>query len=327
MIFTCKNCNGNVVYDPKLGSMYCPYCGGTETQEVRPDTGVVLCRNCNAELKAGPYTSAMICPACGTGVVFDERTVGEMRPNKIIPFKVDRPTAIDLIKKHIQKRIFTPDTFILDENLRKLKGTYVPFWMYDFDSHLEYKATGTKVRSWTSGNYRYTETSTYSIERNMDFTFFDVPADASIAQDDERMDLMEPFDYGGLVDFQEKYMAGFNGEIPSVTADISRPRVEAKASSSAIAYVRESLSGYTSVTNERSTFKIDPIATDMDMIPVWEYEVPYKDKNYRFHINGQTGKIVGETPIALSRVLGFSGFMFGSLVLIAWAVIGFLTGV
>ena len=33
------------------------------------------------------------------------------------------------------------------------------------------------------------------------------------------------------------------------------------------------------------------------LLPVWVVKVEYKDKMYRFAMNGQTGKLVGELPI------------------------------
>ncbi len=33
------------------------------------------------------------------------------------------------------------------------------------------------------------------------------------------------------------------------------------------------------------------------LLPVWVVKVEYKDKIYRFAMNGQTGKLVGELPV------------------------------
>lgn len=321
MIFTCKNCNGNVIYSPTIGAMWCPHCGGTETQEQTPDIGTVICKNCNAELQPEPYTSAMMCPACGSSVVFDERVSGDDRPHKLIPFRIDYNGAVDIVKKHIAKRIFTPDAFLGEENLNKMRGHYVPFWMYDFDAKMKYTAKGKRIRNWASGDgYYYTETSIYEVKRAMEFTFNGVPADASIKMDDSRMDLLEPYDYSQFHDFEEKYMSGFVGEKPSVDDASMRPRVEKKSEESAYQLVRSTVTSYSSIYDVQTEFEIDPIDTNLDMLPVWEYKVPFRGKDWVFHINGQTGKIIGETPIVAGRVIAFSGFFLFSFVLIAYAI-------
>ncbi len=69
-----------------------------------------------------------------------------------------------------------------------------------------------KIRTWRSGNYEYTETSLYQVERDATIDFEKLPVDASIAMPDEAMDLIEPYDYKALEDFQTKYMSGFFAE-------------------------------------------------------------------------------------------------------------------
>ena len=53
MIYKCKNCGGNVVYDPDRKAMHCPYCDGIETQDKAPGGGMELCANCGAPIEAG----------------------------------------------------------------------------------------------------------------------------------------------------------------------------------------------------------------------------------------------------------------------------------
>ena len=72
-------------------------------------------------------------------------------------------------------------------------GDYVPFWFYDYDTNCTFHGEGTKVRSWTTGNTQYTETSYYDIVRDMDIDFDNIPVDASMGMPDDVMDLMEPF--------------------------------------------------------------------------------------------------------------------------------------
>ena len=54
MIFKCRNCGGNVVYDPERGRMHCPYCDGVDTQEQEEGDGQPVCKNCGEPLKQTP---------------------------------------------------------------------------------------------------------------------------------------------------------------------------------------------------------------------------------------------------------------------------------
>ena len=84
--------------------------------------------------------------------------------------------------------------FRTEVRLNGIHGDYVPFWFYDYDTNCTFHGEGTKVRSWTTGNTQYTETSYYDVVRDMDINFDKIPVDASIGMPDDVMDLMEPFD-------------------------------------------------------------------------------------------------------------------------------------
>lgn len=52
---------------------------------------------------------------------------------------------------------------------------YVPFWLFDTDVDAQVRYRATKVRTWSSGDYNYTETSYYMIHRGGNLSFEHVP--------------------------------------------------------------------------------------------------------------------------------------------------------
>lgn len=212
MIYRCKNCGGNVIYHPDKKKMYCPHCGGENSEEEIVSSVMTECANCGAPLEISDFTSACKCAYCGSYVILDEKVEGELKPHVILPFQISKEKAVELLRKEFQSRIFTPGTFLSEATLEGMEGVYVPFFLYDYLATYEYAGTGTKVRSWRRGNTEYVETSHYRVERDMDIDFEGIPVDASINMDDRIMDLMEPFDSKALKTFQKKYMSGFEGE-------------------------------------------------------------------------------------------------------------------
>ena len=234
MIFKCKNCGGNSLYNPEKKMMYCPHCESEESQEKLDGVGLTQCGNCGAPMEVPDYTSAMKCENCGSYHVFEERISGEYAPHLILPFQISKKQAVDILKKEFGKRVFTPSTFLSHASIAKMEGSYVPFFLYDFHADARYSAQGTKVRSWSSGNYRYTETSYFEIERDMDVEFDNIPVDASVRLEDSTMDLLEPYDYKALESFKEQYMSGFEGEIYTDNAIALQGRAEQKAKMKAL---------------------------------------------------------------------------------------------
>ena len=311
MIYKCRNCGANAVYSPEKGTMYCPYCDSQDSEELAPGGGMAVCMNCGGELKPGDYMSVVKCEHCGTYVIFEERTEGCYTQHVILPFKLGKKEVQERIRARYAKSAFIPADFLSDAKLSEIEGMYIPFFLYDFDCHYDIRATGSKIRTWRSGNYEYTETSLYQVERDATIDFEKLPVDASIAMPDEAMDLIEPYDYKALEDFQTKYMSGFFAEKYNMDATELGPRAKDKAKADAKAIMNKTITGYSTITNRTDNVTMDEKKADYALLPVWCYSYKYKGKDYLFKMNGQTGKIVGKPPVSWARVWGYGATVFG----------------
>lgn len=326
MNFQCKNCGGNVVFSPRKRKMYCPFCEGEDSEEIKGNDSLVTCASCGGELNVGEFTSASRCPYCNNYLIFDKRVTGEYEPSMMIPFLIDKDEAVSLMEKEFKKRTFTPSSFLSEKTLDDLNGRYVPFFLYDYNVLSSFRGTGQKVRSWTSGSYRYTETSYYQIIREMEAQYDNVPADASTEMDDKVMDLLEPFEYKDLMSFEPKYLSGFFGEIYNAPASSYADRAKEKVHESAEVLLRDSYGGYTGVITEVKNHNIMDKGNDFTLLPVWVYAYKYRDKIYNFYVNGQTGKVIGQTPVSKAKVLIY-GATVGLLTLAALLLIFMIAGV
>ncbi len=312
MIFKCKNCGGNAVYEPARGKMYCPYCDSLDSEEKQCEQhGVSVCVNCGGELQIGDYTSASQCPYCSSYIIFDERVQGEYTPHLILPFKVTKEAVKKMLRDKFKSSVFAPSDFFSDAKLDSMQGMYVPFWLYDYQAKGYYDGECTKVRTWVAGDKQYTETSVYHVVREMDVAFDKVPVDASQGMPDSTMDLMEPYNYQALEAFRAEYMSGFYGERYNQNADDMEHRARTRVTQDASSMLHSSISGYTSKRATRDGVELSRTEANYALFPVWVYNYKYKDRDYRFHVNGQTGKIVGKVPILTGKVVGYGATVFG----------------
>ena len=323
MIFRCKSCGGNTVYSPERKQMYCPYCESTDNEECIPSEETILCPACGGELKVGDYNAALRCEYCDSYVILEERTTGQYEPKMLLPFTKGHKDAEQILKENFGRRRFLPDDFLSDAKLSGMEGMYVPFFLYDFDVRYTISAIGHKVRTWTSGSYQYTEDSTYKVERSMIVPIEKMPVDASYEKPDPVMDLMEPYDYSQLQDFDPKYLSGFLAERYNMESEALLPRVQGKARDDAKSITESTISGYSSVTSRADAVSFRHNSTTYAMFPVWTYFYKYMDKMYPFYINGQTGKLVGDPPQSRIKMLLYSGTVMAGIfcILIMWNVI------
>ncbi|MBQ7066329.1 MAG: hypothetical protein IJN92_05870 [Lachnospiraceae bacterium] len=319
MIFKCVNCGGNVIYSPEKAGMYCPYCDSDESGEKAQGAGFT-CISCGAPLEVEEFTSACKCKYCGSYSILEERVEGEFTPHLVLPFKVGKKQAKEKIVEQFKKKRFIPSDFLSEAKMEKMEGNYVPFFMYDYDCKYHYEGIGKKVRVWRSGNTEYTETSLYKVERNMDVDFAGIPVDASKGMKDDMMDLLEPYDYQALEQFQDKYLSGFLSERYNMGSEELSIRAREKAKKDAESMIKSTLTAYQSVKTESDEANLSLKDTKYSLLPVWSYLYEYGGKKYEFHLNGQTGKLVGEPPISTKKVVAYSTTTF----LGVFAILNFL---
>ena len=275
-----------------------------------PSQNPVICINCGSQIPYTEFQSAGRCPACGTYLLRDDKVTYPYGADVVLPFKISKHEAEDKLKDEFGKKLFIPGTFLSQKTLEKMKGIYVPFWMYDYDSNVDYHATGTKVRTWTSGDKRYTETSYFDVARKLHVNYEGIPVDASIAMEDGIMDLMEPYDYTALIKHDNKYLSGFEAETYNMTPDEVAPRANEKADKANRGWVREYTSGYDTLINEMFNSNNRQTGTKFALMPVWMYEYRFQGKNYKFYVNGQTGKCVGTAPRSTAKAMGLTALLW-----------------
>jgi hypothetical protein len=171
---------------------------------------------------------------------------------------------------------------------------------------IDYAGIGKKVRHWTSGSYRYTETKEYRIVRNAKVLTKGIPADGESKIDDLLMEAIEPFNYNDLKDFSMSYLSGFYADKYDVDKAGVFPRIRERAVSAGKSIIDESIKGYTSVRPDRQNYNVQRTDWQYMMLPVWFMSYKYKDKIYEFALNGQTGKLAGTPPLSKPKLAAFS---------------------
>ena len=348
--YKCPCCGGAVEFNSNIQKMKCPYCdtefemdvlqayneelqndtedelswesaAGSEWQEGETDgMRIYICESCAGEIIGDENLGATKCPYCGNNVVIKGQFAGDLKPDYVIPFKLDKKAAKEAFKTHLQGKKLLPKMFKDENHLEEIKGIYVPFWLFDADvnGHMRYRAT--KVRTWSDSNYIYTQTNFYSVVRGGSVGFERVPVDGSTRMLDEWMESLEPYDFSEAVDFQTAYLAGYLADKYDVSADASVERANNRIRQSMEDIFRSSISTtYTSVVKENGNINIHNGKAKYALYPVWVLTTKWRDQIYLFAMNGQTGKFVGELPTdkgAYWKYWGMFTGLFAAIILL-----------
>lgn len=347
--YKCPCCGGAIAFDPTLQKMKCPYCDNEfdmetllaydsdlnstdEEDKIRWETPgnvwqegdtegmrVYSCKSCGGQIIGDENLGATACPYCGNPVVMMGQFTGDLKPDVIIPFKLDKEAAKAALKAHYRKP-FTPSSFFTGNHIDEIKGIYVPFWLYDTESHGSARYKATQVRTWADPQFMYTETKFFSVYREGDMSFQKIPADGSSQMDNTLMESIEPYDYSEAVDFQTAYMAGYLADKYDIEADANTERISQRVRNSTIEALNNTVTGYASAEMEASSVKSENGKITYAMYPVWLLNTKWNGQNYTFAMNGQTGKMVGDIPVSGAKAFGKFAMFAGIIAVVAFLI-------
>ncbi len=279
--------------------------GYVKEQTVTTSQSGFSCSSCGAQIVSDSNTVATECMYCGNPVVMSENVSGIVTPDKIIPFKIDKKTAEQMLKDFYKGKYLLPNAFVSNNRVSKISGLYVPFWFFSCTGSGSVTFEATKVKRWSDDDYNYTRTEYYQVYRSGQIGFSQIPVDASSKMEDNYMDGIEPFNYSELEQFSPIYMAGYFGDKFDVNVDDSAKRASKRVISSTEEAFKTTVTGYTTVTKKHSFVKMKGEDIAYAMLPVWMLNTKYNGKMYQFAINGQTGQIAGELPIDKGKLLKY----------------------
>lgn len=255
------------------------------------------CQTCGGEIIADDTTAASTCPYCGNHVVIGKMVSGTLKPDLVIPFKVDKKAAVEGLKQHYQGKKLLPRVFLDENHIEEVKGVYVPVWLFDAKADANLRFHGYTQRHYRQGQYDCTETSHFAIHRMGNLRFAGVPVDGSEKMPDVMMESIEPFDLSEAVDFQSAYLAGYFADRYDVDADQSIDRANQRIRASVEEAFLSTISGFMNVVPQHSSIRIGSGRVRYALYPVWLLTTNWNGGRYKFIMNGQTGKMAGDLPI------------------------------
>lgn len=340
-VYKCLNCQAGLEFDPSSQKWKCGYCfsefekealdaktpDAEETQKVeepdvdQPEMDSYRCTNCGAELIADSTTAATFCLYCKSPTIIKARFSGRFKPKYVIPFQLTKEQAKKLYQTWISKCLFAPDVFKSKNEIDKITGIYAPYWLFDTTANGMIQGEATKVNSWTQGDYHYTMTKYYEVIRSGHVRYDNIPVDASVKLDDKLMMKIEPFDYKDIKDFSMQYMSGFMAEKYDVEEMKARPVMEERANKYIQERLNSTVQGYTGFHVRNQSVQLMDTNDDYTLMPIYLLVNKFNGKEHVFIVNGQTGKVVGDTPISKMKQ-----FLFGLGIFVAVWLIGVIGG-
>ena len=352
--FKCPSCGGSIEFDSNIQKMRCPYCDtefdmasiremeeelaseGQDELNWHLDTSnawqdeegnnmvVYVCQSCGGEIATDRTTVASSCPFCDNQVVMSGNLVGQLRPDYVIPFKLDKAAAKEGLFNHFKGKRLLPKVFKTENHIDEVKGVYVPFWLFDADVNGKVHYRGTRVRKWSNRDFDFIETSHFDIVRGGSMAFDKVPVDGSTKMPEDLMESIEPYNYRENQEFHSGFLAGFVANKYDIDAKACEGRANQRIRATTEQAFRNTVQGYATVTQTSSNLKLSNGQVKYALLPVWRLNTTWRGKQYVFAMNGQTGKFVGDLPLDKGAFVRYFALFTGIISVLSFVAMWFI---
>ncbi|WP_370047067.1 hypothetical protein [Lysinibacillus sp. RC79] len=327
----CPSCSASIEFNPATGKLKCPYCGyeneiaAPEKQEEKVaqemdfamaeergnfnwgvEKKTVICKSCAAETIYDALQVADSCPYCGSNQVMEASAENTLAPNGVCAFEITDKQAGENFQSWIKGKWFTPRAAKDSAKPDSFKGVYLPYWTFDTKTSSRYSARYGRHRTVTDkeGNTR-TETDWYSTSGFYQEFIDDHLISATTRYDRNMMRKVEPFNLLNNKAYKPEYVTGFLSERYSIGLQDGWSQAKREISDHLNAQITSKIRWEHNadvVSNVHFSTTHDDITYKYLMLPIWLSSFRYKEKIYRFMVNGQTGRVGGDAPFSPLRV-------------------------
>lgn len=266
---------------------------------------IFTCKSCGAEISSTNLSAAGFCSYCGQPAVFSSRVSNERRPEKIIPFKIDKTACRELFVSRMKGALYAPKELTDPEALSGFVGIYMPYWVYDFSVGPKAMVPVSKTK--TEGRYEITDK--YTLTMDVEGQYKGIAFDASSSFDDHIAEVIAPYDAKDMIEFTPSFLCGFYADIPDVPSETYKDDAEVnilKHTFSAIdnecknkGYDRDKLKNGVTTAEEIVNLKYE--GEKEAMFPVWFLTYRKGDRVCYSVMNGVTGKLSADIPVDFKK--------------------------
>ena len=334
--FPCSKCGAMLVFLPGTSSLVCKFCGQKNQIEIRAGdiqeydlhqalielekprpvvkTPLIQCENCGAGFNFEKNFHAGECPFCGTDIVTRSAESKPIKPRSLLAFQINDNQAKELFHLWLKGLWFAPGK--VKRYARSdtgLTGVYLPYWTFD-------SSTVTNYTGMRGDIYYVTQRVSYvqngrtvsrlkrvpkirwtPVRGTVSRFFDDVLVGASRSLPRQLLEQLAPWDLENLMPYDQKYLSGMKSEFYQVELDEGFDRAKQIMDSVIYQDIAFDIGGdhqrihRQQTRHSNNTFK-------HCLLPVWSAAFYYREKSYRFVINGRTGLVRGERPYSYWKI-------------------------
>lgn len=283
-------------------------------------TQVKSCGNCSSLIAYHPNAVPGRCPVCNQNEFTDVKNSPKtLEPKNILPFTVPEHRARKILRRHLRKRRpwMLPAKIFKTYRPEQLRAAYIPAYLMDVYVRASWEGKG-GFRIPVNNKGKVTEkevwepvTGYYENFYENQFTLASPKIDKSV------FDQINDFPLRDLVAFDPGYLESFPAEVtekdPNDSVKDAEKSIDDAVKSQAQSKIKAEKTKDLKITSDKEALTWQHV-----LLPVWISSFTYRKKTFQYLINGKTGKVAGDKPLSLPRILILIGTITVLLVLLVW---------
>ncbi|APV52219.1 hypothetical protein BWI17_00910 [Betaproteobacteria bacterium GR16-43] len=336
--FPCSGCGAKLSFSPGTRNLKCEYCGAANEIEADDDGRIeelnfdtylkalegreemvqaetVKCGKCGAEQTLEGSLFAAACTFCSSPIVSKGYASRRIKPRSIIPFQVGHAKAKDEFRRWVRSLWLAPgDLKRYAQSDAAMTGLYLPYWTYDCatasaytgqrgdDYYTDDDVSVTDAQGRTTTESRRTKHTRWTpVSGNVEAFHDDVVVMASNSLPRTLHGAAMDWNLKGLVPYKPEFVSGFRAEAYQVGLREGFPIARETIDATVHSLIRRDIGGDQQRVQQVNT-QYSKVTFKHVLLPVWISAYRYRDKAFRFLINGQTGEVSGESPLSWAKV-------------------------
>ena len=330
--YKCPKCGATTRYDVNAGGVACEHCGFSKPAEAKRvgraadefeftlqtvaaaehGWGVALqelhCDQCGAALALPEGALTITCPFCASNRVNIRQAPSDiLRPRFLIPFKIQPADLHTKAGAWLRQGWFHPAELSASAVLSHFTGIYLPFWTFDCAIQAQWKA---QVGYERIERYYDHSSKDWKTRTHIDWRWED--GRVGLQTDDLLvvgtrhlskviLERVSQFNLSELVSYSPDFLAGWQAQAYNI------PLADAWEDGKATLRERAKDACYKDIpTSHVRNFSM--VADYQDetwrfvLLPIYLSAYRFQDKIYQVMVNGQTGIIAGQKPVAWWKI-------------------------
>jgi DNA-directed RNA polymerase subunit RPC12/RpoP len=331
--YPCTACGARVEYAPGGDVLRCPYCGHEQpvaaaVRQVREHAftelaqlprkplaslaaQVFVCRKCGAQTQSQALSQA--CQFCGAPLVADASLGGQIAPEAVLPFEVDRAGVRAALRAWVASRWFAPSQLKKVTEAESLKGTYLPHWTFDAGTESDYRGERGEhyyvTETYTETVNGQSQTRTRQVQKTRWYNangtvrrgFDDILVPATGHLSDKQLDKLTPWPLERAAAYQPDYLAGYDTLRYDVEPESGLQTAKERMAPVITEDCRRDIGGDEQRVHSVDTRYFD-VTYKLMLLPVWIVAYLYAGRPWQVLVNARTGEVIGERPYSAAKI-------------------------